>query len=58
MKKIEMMLCIPAGRAVNFSHPQRLSVWRFVNSPNPSDSEWFKIGVTVSPRFNCGSNGS
>ena len=41
MKQIEMMVCIPAGRAVKLWHSKRLSVWRLFNSPNPSDSEWF-----------------
>ena len=44
MKKIEMMLCIPAGRAVNFSHAARLRYSRLFNSPNPSDSKWFSMG--------------
>jgi len=35
-----------------------LSDCRFAKSPNPSDSEWFKIGVTVGSRFNGGSNES
>ena len=54
MKHIEMMLCSPAGRVVKLVHLYILSVSRFVNSPNPSDSEWFSIGVTVGPRFNGG----
>ena len=58
MKQIEMMVCIPAGRAVKLWHSKRLSVSRLFNSPNPSDSEWFSIGVTVGPRFNGGSNES
>ena len=58
MKKIEIKVCSPAGRAVKLMHPYISSIWRFVNSPNPSDSEWFGIGVIVSPRFKGGSNGS
>ena len=58
MKQIEMMICIPSGRAVNFLQRHRLSSLRFFNSPNPSDSEWFGIGVIVSPRFNGGTNES
>ena len=58
MKQIEMMVCIPAGRAVRLSHSSRRSSLRFFNSPNPSDSERFRIGVTVGPRFNGGLNGS
>ena len=55
MKQIEMMLCIPAGRAVRLSHLYIVSFWRLFNSPNPSDSEWFSIGITVGPRFKDGS---
>ena len=42
MKQIEMMLCIPAGRAVRLSHLYIVSVWRLFNSPNPLDSEMIK----------------
>jgi len=58
MKQIEMMVCIPAGRAVNLLQSRILSSFRLFSSPNPSDSEWFGIGVTVSPRLNGGLNRS
>ena len=58
MKKIEMEVCSPAGRVFNLRHNCISSFWRFVNSPNPLESEWFSIGITVSPRFNGGSYGS
>ena len=58
MNKLEMTVCSPAGRAVKLSQFQRLSSLRLFNSPNPSASEWFGIGVTVSPRFNGGLNRS
>jgi len=54
-----MEVCSPAGRAVRLLHNNVISsVWRLFNSPNPSDSGWFKFGATVSPRFNGGSNES
>ena len=54
MKQIEIMICIPSGSAVRLVQLYILSVWRFANSPNPSDSEWFSIGITVGPRFKDG----
>ena len=39
MKQIEMTVCSPAGRVVKLLHNPILRSWRFVNSPNPSDSE-------------------
>ena len=53
-----MILCIPSGRAVKLLHSFIKSFWRLFNSLNPLESEWFRLGVTISPRFNGGSNGS
>ena len=37
------------------SSPLKSREVRDLSSPNPSDSEWFRLGVTVSPRFKGGS---